>query len=101
MPVDPVLAWPHPQSRVLDHIIPLALGGTHTQGNVRIAHWLCNARKGARMDDDLELFNPDGTLTCRLCMQNKQPAEFHLAAASRTGYRTECKECFAAARSVT
>jgi len=98
LPVDPALKWPHPQSRVLDHVIPLARGGTHTSDNVQIAHWLCNARKGARLDDELALFNADGTLTCRLCDEDKDPSEFHLAAASRNGHRSECKECWSASR---
>jgi len=95
--VDPALMWPHPQSRVLDHIIPLARGGAHTRDNVQIAHWLCNARKGARLEDEMPLFNVDGTLTCRICKKDKEPSEFHLAAFSRTGHKTECKECWTAA----
>lgn len=30
----------------LDHIVPLALGGTHFPENLRPAHPLCNARRG-------------------------------------------------------
>lgn len=96
--VDPALKWPHIHSRVLDHIIPLARGGTHTRDNVRIAHWLCNARKSARLDSELALFNDDGTLTCRLCGEDKEPGEFHRDAASRNGHRSECKECWNANR---
>jgi 5-methylcytosine-specific restriction endonuclease McrA len=32
----------------MDHVIPLALGGTHTRDNIKPAHALCNLRKGAR-----------------------------------------------------
>jgi 5-methylcytosine-specific restriction endonuclease McrA len=32
-----------------DHIIPLAMGGTHTTGNIQIAHSACNLKKGARL----------------------------------------------------
>lgn len=35
--------------RSLDHIIPLALGGTHEPVNVQLAHRVCNSRKGARL----------------------------------------------------
>jgi 5-methylcytosine-specific restriction endonuclease McrA len=28
-------------------VIPLSLGGHHTQANSRIAHWICNVRRGA------------------------------------------------------
>lgn len=33
----------------LDHIVPLALGGTHTYDNVQVSHPLCNLKKGARL----------------------------------------------------
>lgn len=39
---------PHPLAPTLDHVIPLAAGGTHEPSNVKTAHFLCNARKGAR-----------------------------------------------------
>lgn len=29
----------------LDHIVPLARGGTHTRENVQCTHWICNSRK--------------------------------------------------------
>lgn len=32
-----------------DHIIPLSKGGTHTQGNIQVAHAHCNIVKGARV----------------------------------------------------
>lgn len=32
----------------MDHIIPLIKGGTHTWDNVQLAHFYCNASKGAR-----------------------------------------------------
>lgn len=32
----------------MDHVIPLVAGGAHTNGNLRIAHRLCNALKGDR-----------------------------------------------------
>ena len=39
---------PHPKAPVLDHIIPLAAGGTHEPANVQCAHYLCNSLKGDR-----------------------------------------------------
>lgn len=39
---------PHPRAATLDHIVPLASGGTHEPANVAAAHYLCNVRKGAR-----------------------------------------------------
>lgn len=43
---------PHPKAPVLDHILPLAAGGTHEPANVQCAHFLCNSRKGARAAND-------------------------------------------------
>lgn len=48
LPVDPQLSHPDPLSRSLDHIRPIALGGSHTRVNVQLAHLLCNLRKGAK-----------------------------------------------------
>ena len=31
-----------------EHVIPLCDGGTHTPDNVRLAHRLCNSRKGSK-----------------------------------------------------
>ena len=39
---------PHPKSPSLDHIIPLARGGTHEPANVHTAHFLCNSLKSDR-----------------------------------------------------
>ncbi|MCX2950199.1 HNH endonuclease [Lentzea sp. NEAU-D7] len=47
-PVDRTLAWPHPESKSLDHVLPLVAGGNHCRANTQLAHWLCNVRKGAR-----------------------------------------------------
>ena len=34
-----------PNAPTVDHIIPLAKGGTHTWDNVQLAHWSCNGEK--------------------------------------------------------
>lgn len=36
---------PHPLAPVIDHVLPLAQGGTHEPGNVQCAHFLCNSVK--------------------------------------------------------
>jgi 5-methylcytosine-specific restriction endonuclease McrA len=36
-----------PNAPELDHIVPLALGGSHTPGNCQLACRSCNGRKGA------------------------------------------------------
>lgn len=47
-PIDAGLAFPDRWSASIDHIVPLALGGTHTLANLQAAHLTCNASKGAR-----------------------------------------------------
>lgn len=39
------LSYPNPMSASLDHILPMALGGGHTQANVQLAHLRCNIKK--------------------------------------------------------
>lgn len=39
---------PHPKAPTIDHVIPLASGGTHEPSNVRTACFLCNTAKGNR-----------------------------------------------------
>lgn len=41
------LKFPHPLSRSVDHVLPLALGGRHEDGNLKAAHLRCNCRKGS------------------------------------------------------
>lgn len=36
----------------IDHVIPLAKGGTHTWDNVRLAHRICNSIKGDSVSND-------------------------------------------------
>lgn len=42
------LAWPHPKSPSLDHVIPLSEHGPHTYANCRIAHLDCNTKRSNR-----------------------------------------------------
>lgn len=39
----------HPQRPTLDHVIPLSKGGSHTEGNVRLACFACNMKKGSKL----------------------------------------------------
>lgn len=48
--VDPRLSVPHPLAKTIDHIVPLARGGTHEPRNVRLAHFICNSKRGATQD---------------------------------------------------
>lgn len=45
---DPTKQAPHPRAPTLDHVIPLARGGTHEPANVRTACFLCNCLKSDR-----------------------------------------------------
>ena len=47
---------PHPDSPSIDHIIPLAKGGTHTWVNVQAAHFLCNSKKSHQGNAQMRLF---------------------------------------------
>ena len=47
-PIDKTLHYPDPMSASVDHIIALALGGTHEPGNAQAAHLRCNIAKGGR-----------------------------------------------------
>lgn len=48
---------PHPMAPTLDHLVPLAKGGTHEPINCRTAHFICNSTKGDRLaGDQLILF---------------------------------------------
>ena len=47
--IDLDLAWPHPQSLSIDHIIPWSVGGSHDLENLQPAHLICNAKKQDRV----------------------------------------------------
>lgn len=40
--------WVSAHDMTLDHVKPLARGGAHTKDNIKLAHKVCNSRKGAR-----------------------------------------------------
>ena len=44
--VDRALVVPSPFAPTMDHVIPVSRGGLHTYGNVRLAHFSCNTRRG-------------------------------------------------------
>lgn len=46
--IDPNLKWPDPMCGTLDHIVPIALGGSHDTANRQAAHLGCNSAKGIR-----------------------------------------------------
>lgn len=48
-PIDYSIKYPHPDSFVVDHIIPLVLGGTNDLSNKQAAHRRCNSEKAGRL----------------------------------------------------
>jgi len=44
-PMDMSVTAPQPFAPTIDHIIPIARGGTHEPANVQSAHFICNSRK--------------------------------------------------------
>ncbi len=49
--------FPHPLSKSLDHIVPIAHGGSHIRKNVRLVHLRCNLKKNAStLADQLRMF---------------------------------------------
>lgn len=56
-PIDRNLAFPHPKSVSLDHIIPLSRGGEHSMANTQASHYECNMRKnnGVLVPEQLRL----------------------------------------------
>lgn len=43
---------PHPLAPTHDHIIPVSCGGQNSNANAQLAHFLCNAKKGAGAAND-------------------------------------------------
>lgn len=51
-PIDYSLRYPHLDSFVVDHIVPLNKGGTDTLDNKQPAHSRCNRAKSDRLEVD-------------------------------------------------
>ena len=50
-PIDLTLSGHDLMGLTIDHVIPIARGGSHTLDNLKPAHRTCNARKSSRMPD--------------------------------------------------
>jgi len=46
--------WVSVHDESLDHVVPLARGGKHDYGNVKLAHKLCNSKKGDRLMGEID-----------------------------------------------
>lgn len=51
--VDLSLRFPDPFSGSVDHIVPVARGGSNEINNLQLAHLVCNMRKGSRVPEEL------------------------------------------------
>lgn len=51
-PVDKSLRYPHPMSPTVDHIIPVARGGSDSIENLQLAHRKCNRMKSDKMPEE-------------------------------------------------
>jgi 5-methylcytosine-specific restriction endonuclease McrA len=38
----------HPKQASLDHVLPRSKGGTHSVSNLKLAHAICNLKRGAQ-----------------------------------------------------
>lgn len=48
LPINLALAYPHPLSLSLDHLLPRSRGGSDDVSNLRPVHLRCNLSRGAR-----------------------------------------------------
>lgn len=48
-PVDKSIKYPHPLSPTVDHIIPIARGGSSDLENLQLAHRCCNRQKSDKL----------------------------------------------------
>lgn len=55
LPVDLSLRAPDLMAKSRDHVTPIALGGKHEPSNVRLAHVLCNIKRGTKPVQQLSL----------------------------------------------
>lgn len=57
LPINISLHYPHPWSLTIDHVLPIAKGGTTKDGNLQPAHFKCNRRKGEKLGITLDEIN--------------------------------------------
>ena len=51
---------------VIDHVIPIARGGSHSEDNMKVACHACDLRKGTKLTAECDWLNQsDGTLTIK------------------------------------
>ena len=50
------LRHPDPMSKSYDHIVPLTLGGEHSNRNLQLTHNICNVRKNNRIGNGVQMY---------------------------------------------
>jgi 5-methylcytosine-specific restriction endonuclease McrA len=56
--IDYNLHWRDPMSFVVDHIVPLARGGSDTRDNKQAAHRHCNRQKSDKLEEEMATLQP-------------------------------------------
>jgi hypothetical protein len=90
-----------PNSKHLDHIVPVNIGGTHTHGNVRITCQACNVRRpkdGSDYSGPVTLWAQEPGIAARrraLCRNGLHP--WIPENIVLTGRQNRCKRCLLAA----
>lgn len=70
-PVDMALRYPHPLSKCIDHIIPLAKGGHPSDlDNLQLAHWTCNRQKSDKLIDKKDFGEQEDVISNRILPQS-------------------------------
>lgn len=66
-PVDMSLKYPHPMSKTIDHIIPIAKGGHPSDlDNLQLAHWTCNRQKSDKINFNFATPQGEQVITNRI-----------------------------------
>jgi len=92
-----------------DHVIPLSRSGAHSDENIKVAHSLCNIRKGSKTvdysrgsTDDVvvPLVNYRGGVMaastskkCTRCSKRRKVAQFYKDNSNKSGSSPWCKAC--------
>ena len=46
--------WVSVHEQSLDHVVPLSRGGAHAYANIKLAHKVCNSKKGDRLLGEID-----------------------------------------------
>lgn len=52
--IDISLSNRHPMMKSYDHIVPLIMGGEHSNRNIQLAHFTCNSQKQAKLANHIQ-----------------------------------------------